>query len=174
MDKETLSNYGWVVICVLVLVVMIALATPFGSFISQAVQSTTKGLFDVNKSALDNTGLITIDDQEFDVPDMNHGAGEDAGNQGQTPVVPEETEEIEFVLVRGLGPDKETFKYKFEKGMTWREFIDSEYNTYNFSIHTSSNKAQIDLDTITLDGNPVYADDVIIEEGNYKAALSIA
>ena len=30
MDKETLSNYGWVVICVLVLVVMIALATPFG------------------------------------------------------------------------------------------------------------------------------------------------
>ena len=32
MDKETLSNYGWVVICVLVLVVMIALATPFGKY----------------------------------------------------------------------------------------------------------------------------------------------
>ena len=30
MDKETLSNYGWIVICVLVLAVMIALATPFG------------------------------------------------------------------------------------------------------------------------------------------------
>ena len=72
MDKETLSNYGWVVICVLVMVVMIALATPFGSFVSEAVQSTTKGLFDVNKSALDNTGLINIDNQEFDVPDMNH------------------------------------------------------------------------------------------------------
>ena len=74
MDKETLSNYGWIVICVLVLAVMIALATPFGSFISEAVQSTTKGLFDVNKSALDSTGLINIDNQEFDVPDMNHGA----------------------------------------------------------------------------------------------------
>ena len=68
MDKETLSNYGWIVICVLVLVVMIALATPFGSFVSEAVQSTTKGLFDVNMSALDSTGLINIDNQEFDVP----------------------------------------------------------------------------------------------------------
>ena len=86
MDKETLSNYGWIVIAVLVLVVMIALATPFGSFVSEAVQSTTKGLFDVNKSALDSTGLINIDNQEFDVPDMNHGAGENGG----TPVEPEE------------------------------------------------------------------------------------
>ena len=76
MDKETLSNYGWIVICVLVMVVMIALATPFGSYISEAVQSTTKGLFDVNKSAFDSTGLINIDNQEFGVPNMNHGADE--------------------------------------------------------------------------------------------------
>ena len=76
MDKETLSNYGWIVICVLVLVVMIALATPFGSFVSEAVQSTTKGLFDVNKTALDAAGVpgLTVQDQEFDVPDMNHKA----------------------------------------------------------------------------------------------------
>ena len=90
MDKETLSNYGWIVIAVLVLVVMIALASPFGQFVSQAVQSTTKGLFDVNKSALDSTGLINIDNQEFDVPDMNHGA-ENGGNVGETPVVPDES-----------------------------------------------------------------------------------
>ena len=56
MDKETLSNYGWVVIVVLVLVVMIALATPFGKFIAEAVKNTTKALFDVSKGAL-NTGL---------------------------------------------------------------------------------------------------------------------
>ena len=53
MDKETLSNYGWVVICVLVLVVMIALATPFGKFIAEAVKNTTKGLFDVSAKALE-------------------------------------------------------------------------------------------------------------------------
>ena len=56
MDKETLSNYGWVVICVLVLVVMIALATPFGKFIAEAVKNTTKGLFDASANAL-NQGL---------------------------------------------------------------------------------------------------------------------
>ena len=53
MDKETLSNYGWVVICVLVLVVMIALATPFGKYIAEAVKSTTQGLFGASQNALD-------------------------------------------------------------------------------------------------------------------------
>ena len=53
MDKETLSNYGWVVICVLVLVVMIALATPFGDYIAKAVKHTTEALFGASKNALD-------------------------------------------------------------------------------------------------------------------------
>lgn len=64
MDKETLSNYGWIVICVLVMVVMIALAGPFGNFVADAVKSTTQGLFDVNQNALDAAG-ITIEDQTF-------------------------------------------------------------------------------------------------------------
>lgn len=64
MDKETLSNYGWIVICVLVLAVMIALAGPFGNFVSDAVKSTTQGLFDTNQNALDAAG-ITIADQTF-------------------------------------------------------------------------------------------------------------
>ena len=66
MDKETLSNYGWIVICVLVLAVMLALATPFGTFVSDAIKSTTQGLFDVNQNALNSTGLINIDGQEFE------------------------------------------------------------------------------------------------------------
>ena len=64
MDKETLSNYGWIVILVLILAVMIALATPFGSFIAGAIKSTTAGLFDVNQNALDAAG-ITIPGQDF-------------------------------------------------------------------------------------------------------------
>ena len=78
MDKETLSNYGWIVICVLVLAVMIALATPFGSFVSDAVKSTTQGLFDVNQSALNSTGLINIGDQSFGEGGNGNGG---AGNQ---------------------------------------------------------------------------------------------
>jgi len=64
MDKETLSNYGWIVICVLVLAVMLALATPFGTFVAGAVKSTTAGLFGVNQNALGAAG-IEIGDQAF-------------------------------------------------------------------------------------------------------------
>ena len=64
MDKETLSNYGWVVICVLVLVVMIALATPFGDYIAKAVKNTTEGLFGASQKALNNglsqAGGVTV------------------------------------------------------------------------------------------------------------------
>ena len=65
MDKETLSNYGWVVIAVLILAVMIALATPFGKFISSAVQSTVQGLFDVNDEALSAADIL-IEDKEIE------------------------------------------------------------------------------------------------------------
>ena len=34
MDRGTLSNYGWVVIVVIILAILIALATPFGNYIS--------------------------------------------------------------------------------------------------------------------------------------------
>lgn len=66
MDKNTLSNYGWVVICVMVLAVMIALATPFGNFTTNAVRSTTSGLFKTNQDALNSTGLMGISDIEFE------------------------------------------------------------------------------------------------------------
>ena len=52
MDKNTLSNYGWIVIAVLVLSVMIALATPFGEYIKAGVENTTEGLFKVEQQAL--------------------------------------------------------------------------------------------------------------------------
>jgi hypothetical protein len=129
MDKETLSNYGWIVIAVLVLVVMIALATPFGSYISEAVQSTTKGLFDVNKTALNSTGLINIDNQEFDVPDMNHGAGENGGGAEGTPVVPEENEPTTYTL---------SGRWVFKNTLTqtgWASGTDTKYQLINYTFH---------------------------------------
>jgi len=108
MDKETLSNYGWIVICVLVLVVMIALATPFGTFVSEAVQSTTKGLFDVNKSALDSTGLINIDNQEFDVPDMIHGAETKVVYYGDVDM-DGDVDEDDYTMLRGYFNNSVTF-----------------------------------------------------------------
>ena len=52
MDKSTLSNYGWIVIVVLVLSVMTALATPFGEYIEKGVKNTTEGLFNTSEAAL--------------------------------------------------------------------------------------------------------------------------
>lgn len=134
MDKETLSNYGWIVIAVLVLVVMIALATPFGSFVSEAVQSTTKGLFDVNKNALDAAGVpgLTVQDQEFDVPDMNHGA--------ETPTL------ITFTL--------EGNEYQAEEGMTWIQFIESKYN--DGRVHARNDGGPED-GVVYFNGNTFYS-----------------
>ncbi len=143
MDKETLSNYGWIVICVLVLAVMIALAGPFGSFIADAVKSTTQGLFDVNQSALDAAG-ITITDNAF--AESNGGTG-DGGEtpvvpgEPETPVDPEEpnTPEVEFVTVRIYGDVSNSYvDATCPEGMTWAEFVASEYNTYGFKM--SGNK----------------------------------
>jgi hypothetical protein len=62
MDKETLSNYGWIVICTLVLAVMIALATPFGEFIRDGVWSTTNGLNDTLNKNMEIVGLNGSDE----------------------------------------------------------------------------------------------------------------
>ena len=59
MDKQTLSNYGWIAICILVLSVLIAMATPFGKFIEAGVKSTVQGLFDVSDSSM-NVGLSSV------------------------------------------------------------------------------------------------------------------
>lgn len=64
MDKETLSNYGWIVICVLVLSVMLALSTPFGKFIKGAIRNTTQGLFQANRTAMAVAGM-NMENLEF-------------------------------------------------------------------------------------------------------------
>lgn len=66
MDKQTLSNYGWIVICVLVLATLIALAGPFGSFIANSFTSIRDGLFDANENALNNVGISTIAPEVLD------------------------------------------------------------------------------------------------------------
>ena len=72
MDKETLSNYGWIVICVLVLAVMLALATPFGKFISGAIENTTTALFQTSKAGLGSAGI--------DAGELVFGDGENGGS----------------------------------------------------------------------------------------------
>jgi hypothetical protein len=55
MDKETMSHYGWIIICVLILAVLLALATPFGNFIADGFKATAEGFFYTGDKALTNT-----------------------------------------------------------------------------------------------------------------------
>ena len=43
MDKETFSSYGWLVVTVIIVALMIAFATPFGNHIIDAVKDLVGG-----------------------------------------------------------------------------------------------------------------------------------
>lgn len=52
MDREILSNYGWVVICVLILAVMIGLAPVFADAIKDAVTAAYNALITNGSEAI--------------------------------------------------------------------------------------------------------------------------
>lgn len=80
MDKETLSNYGWIVVLVLILVVMMALAGPFGNFVADGIKSTTVGFWQTSEKAL-NTSNVPVAENKWQ--EGTGGAGE-KGNEGNT------------------------------------------------------------------------------------------
>ena len=111
MDKSTLSNYGWIVIAVLVLSVMIALATPFGSYIEQGVRSTTQGLFDTSEKAMNVVGMSA---GSGDFEDGYQGVGGSGNSETSTPII------ITFTI--------DGMQYNAESGMNLWQWIKSEYN----------------------------------------------
>ena len=74
MDKETLSNYGWIVVLILVLSVLLALATPFGRFVADGFEATYEGFDNTSNKAFSVLGLSENDG----------GTGENGGTQ--TPI----------------------------------------------------------------------------------------
>ena len=59
MDKETLSHYGWIVVLVLILAVLLALATPFGSFIADGFKAAYAGFGMVSDNAMNIADIVT-------------------------------------------------------------------------------------------------------------------
>ena len=57
MDKQTLSNYGWLVIVTLILAVMLAFATPFGTYVGDGVVSVANGIVGTSNDATDKNNL---------------------------------------------------------------------------------------------------------------------
>ena len=60
MDKSTLSNYGWVVIVTLVLSVMLAFATPFGSYVAKGASNVIKTFANTSDDAIDEDNIDTM------------------------------------------------------------------------------------------------------------------
>ena len=44
MDKNTLSEYGWIVIVVIILAILIAFAVPFGDFVIASINNNVDNL----------------------------------------------------------------------------------------------------------------------------------
>ena len=59
MDKSTLSNYGWIVIVTLVLAVMLALATPFGTYVGKGASNVIKTFVQSSDNAVDEDNIDT-------------------------------------------------------------------------------------------------------------------
>ena len=51
MDRNTLSRYGWIIIVTLVLAVMMAFATPFGTYVGDGVVSVANGIVGTSNDA---------------------------------------------------------------------------------------------------------------------------
>ena len=140
MDKETLSNYGWIVICVMVLAVMLAFATPFGNFVADAIKSTTQGLFDVNQGALDSAN-IHIMQQEFE----NMLSDKDPElNPTNAPIIGVTYEQGDYIYSRNIISGNEFGAQTLDEawkiintqlsaeGMTWQDLVDM-YAEYGYT-----------------------------------------
>lgn len=62
MDKQTLSNYGWVVTVILVLAIMISLATPFASVMKANIQGVVGGFQEIGENAFDQSAPDNFED----------------------------------------------------------------------------------------------------------------
>ena len=124
MDKQTLSHYGWIVIVVLVLAVMLAFATPFGTYVGDAVVATTKGFgsiteHNLNEDSIKEKGDVWEDKLENGI---ENGDSSQEGN--------DKVKEISIYFDETVIGEEGYIPIKFEEGMTWGEWMESEYNTF--------------------------------------------
>ena len=66
MDRETLSNYGWITIVTLVLAVMLALATPFGTYVGDGVVSIARGYVATSEKKMSEDNINKMGDSFSD------------------------------------------------------------------------------------------------------------
>lgn len=73
MDKETLANYGWIVITLIVMMFLILLATPLGDYVGKTATNVKNGVMSVADKA-DYDKEKEDMNELFDGDDTGHGA----------------------------------------------------------------------------------------------------
>ena len=84
--------------------------------------------------------------------------------EGEVPDVPEsEAELFEFWI---NGPFN--MKFTAEKGMTWEEWVGSDYNTFGYNINNNQIYDKLSIRVITQNGEQVFPNMVIVENDDYE------
>ena len=145
MDKQTLSNYGWLVIVTLILAVMLALATPFGTYVGDAVVSVANGLVGTSDNAIDEDNIGKVEDQWDSKFDYSGFEGGNGGTQS-TPVIDMST--VDSTLANN---DWATIKAVIQAGKVSDAGWKAGDLTPSFTINGSTKQARI----VDINGNKV-------------------
>lgn len=103
MDKQTLSNYGWIVIVTLILAVLLAMATPFGNFVGDAVVNVANGLVGTSNSATDEDNIKNKEKEWMDK--LNGGVENPNDDTTELPSEPEPEPEPDLPSYDATAPE---------------------------------------------------------------------
>lgn len=88
MDKETLSHYGWIIVMILTLSIMLAFATPLGKYVGKGVANIAMGFIDANDNAVDSNNIEQMGNKWDDY--LNGKIDKDTPDAPENPSTPEE------------------------------------------------------------------------------------
>lgn len=145
MDRETLSNYGWMVIVLIILAIMISLATPFGSEIRKNIKDSASNMIDVTGNAFDKImnggGSDGATNTEPDpIPIMLEGDGQTIQKLTTTPFSFRSSARVEtFKRVRVDGETVDAKNYTVAEGSTIITFT----GEYGDALETGDHMVEI-------------------------------
>ena len=90
MDKQTLSNYGLLTVVTLILAVMLAFATPFGTYVGDGVVSVANGFVGASDEGLDEDNISNLEKQWDNKLNNNNGGSNDIPDSGAGGITPDE------------------------------------------------------------------------------------
>ena len=176
MDKQTLSQYGWVVICVLVLAVMIAFATPFGDAIEGSIRDTVSTMKGNSQNTLNTAFAEAEGSGGAEAPTMLNGANQVYNKAGASLLSFRSSAPIDtFQSVKVDGSVVDSSNYTVTEGSTIVTFTKEYSQNLADGIHTveivsekgtaSANfKTEVTAGLYDADGNMTMSWDELIEE----------